>query len=250
MRSATTVVPAAAARLPVARGAGLTHRGLVRERNEDAILMDPSGRLWAVADGMGGYGHGDVASDIVIDSLEIMDDDDPPEALAERLTAANEIVRARAAEPGMGPMGATVVAAIIARARAQIAWVGDSRAYLMRSGRLRLLTRDHTVVQDLVERGELSPDAAERHPEAHIITRAVGGEDWLEVEQLTLPLTCGDWLMLCSDGLSRCVYEGTIEAVLAAAATPEAACRALVREALDCGAPDNVSVIVIEIGEA
>lgn len=235
----------------VARGAGLSHRGLVRERNEDAILTDPTGRLWAVADGMGGYGHGDVASDIVIDSLEtIDDDDDPAEALASRLAAANEIMTARAAEPGMGPMGATVVAAIIAGGRVLIAWAGDSRAYLFRDGRLRQATRDHSVVQELVDRGELDPDAAESHPQAHVVTRAVGGGDSFEVEQISLHLSPGDRLLLCSDGLTRCVDDLAIAGLLTAAVAPGEACRDLVRAALEAGAPDNVSVIVADIGEA
>lgn len=235
----------------VARGTGLSHRGLVRERNEDAILTDPTGRLWAVADGMGGYGHGDVASDIVIDSLEtIDDDDDPAEALASRLAAANEIMTARAAEPGMGPMGSTVVAAIIVGGRVLIAWAGDSRAYLFRDGRLRQATRDHSVVQELVDRGELDPDSAENHPQAHVVTRAVGGGDSFEVEQISLHLSPGDRLLLCSDGLTRCVDDVAIAGLLTAAVTPGEACRDLVRAALDAGAPDNVSVIVADIGEA
>ena len=251
MRSATTVVPVLAPRFPVAQGAGLTHRGAVRGRNEDAILTDPTGRLWAVADGMGGLGHGDVASDIVIDSLETIDDEDAPaEALRTRLADANAIMRARAAEPGMGPMGATVVAAIVSGAMAQIAWAGDSRAYLMRGGHLRLITRDHTLVQDLVDRGELSAEAAERHPESHIITRAVGGDEVLDLEQVTLPVTDGDRLLLCSDGLTCCVYEPAIAGILTAAPTPGEACRDLIRAALQAGAPDNVSVIVIDIREA
>ncbi|MGB3313733.1 MAG: protein phosphatase 2C domain-containing protein [Albidovulum sp.] len=251
MRSATTVVPVAALRFPVASGAGLTHRGLVRDRNEDAILTDPTGRLWAVADGMGGLGHGDVASDIVIDSLETIDDEDAPaQALRARLTDANQIMRARASEPGMGEMGATVVAAIVAGAQVQIAWIGDSRAYLLRGGRLRLITRDHTLVQDLVDRGELSAEAAENHPESHIITRAVGGDDLLELEQLTLPVTEGDRLLLCSDGLPRCVYEPAIAGILTAAVAPADACRDLIRAALEAGAPDNVSVIVVDIRES
>lgn len=250
MRRATTVIPAATDRLAVARGVGLTHRGLVRERNEDAILTDPTGRLWAVADGMGGYGHGDVASDIVIDSLETIDDaDDPAEALATRLAAANEIMRGRAAEPGMGPMGATVVAAIVTGTRAEIAWAGDSRAYLFHDGQFRQLTRDHSVVQDLVDRGELSPEAAEHHPQAHVVTRAVGGDDAFEVEQVSVPLAVGDRLLLCSDGLTRSVDELAIAGHLTTAVAPGEACRVLVHAALDAGAPDNVSVIVVDIGE-
>ena len=247
MTAPITVVPVDAHRVPVATGAGLTHRGKLRDENEDSILTDPTGRLWAVADGMGGYRHGAVAADLVIDCLETIGDADGPEALGTALTEANRLVRLRAAVPGMGPMGATVVALFLLRAVAHLAWCGDSRAYLLRGGRLRLLTRDHTVVQDLVERGELAPDLAETHPESHVVTRAVGGAEGIEVDRLSLPLTFGDRLMLCSDGLPRCVYEPAMAAVLLSAETPEAACAALVREALENGAPDNVSVIVVDL---
>ena len=251
MSGASTVVPAQASQWPLPAGSGLTHRGRVREHNEDKILTDPSGQLWAVADGMGGYQHGDVASDVVIDCLEDFDDGhDPAAALELQLVRANAVLRQKTREPGMGPMGATVVALYIDRALAHLAWAGDSRAYLLRRQRLRLLTRDHTVVQDLVDQGILSPEEAEVHPESHIVTRAVGGDDSIEVDHIALPLVQGDRLLLCSDGLPRCVYEQTMESILQAAATPQDACTALVNEALANGAPDNVSVIVVDLQEA
>lgn len=236
--------------MPVAVGAGLTNRGMVRERNEDSILTDPTGALWAVADGMGGYGNGDVASEIVIDCLaQIPDGVDPGPALVARLQEANGLVLQRQRSPGMGRMGATVVAVLISGAVAHVAWVGDSRAYLLRGGRLRPLTRDHSVVQEMIDRGELSPAEAERHPESHVITRAVGGGAELDVDLISVPLAIGDRLLLCSDGLTRCVYEQTVEALLRDAASPEDACQKLVREALDSGAPDNVSTIAVHIRE-
>jgi protein phosphatase len=250
MTAPITNVPERRRRLPVVRGAGLTHRGQVRAQNEDSILTDPSGLLWAVADGMGGYGHGDIASDIVIDCLAAIDDDaDPAAALLAQIEAANRAVLDRAARDGLGQMGSTVVALMLQRAIAHVAWVGDARAYLCRGGRLRLLTRDHTVVQDLVDRGVLTGDEAESHPESHIVTRAVGGGTVIEIDRVALPVFAGDRLLLCSDGLPRCVYEDVIAAQLANAAGPEAACEGLVREALANGAPDNVSVIVIDLAE-
>ncbi len=250
MNTPITVVPGQANRLPVAVGSGLTNRGMVRERNEDSILTDPTGVLWAVADGMGGYGNGDVASEIVIDCLaQIPDGVDPGPALVARLQQANDLVVQRQRSPGMGRMGATVVAVLISGAVAHVAWVGDSRAYLLRGGRLRPLTRDHSVVQEMIDRGELSPAEAESHPESHVITRAVGGGAVLEVDQVSVPLAVGDRLLLCSDGLTRCVYEQTVEALLRDAQSPEEACQKLVREALDSGAPDNVSAIAVHIRE-
>lgn len=248
--SPTTRVPMVENRFPLAAGAGLTHRGKVREKNEDSILTDPSGILWAVADGMGGYGHGEVASDIVIDCLAAIPDGANPEpALVSQLQRANRMVAERQQEPGMGRMGSTVVAMIVVGAVAHVAWAGDSRAYLMRRGHLRMVTRDHSVVQDLVDRGELTSAEAEAHPESHIITRAVGGSVELQVDTTAVPLAIGDRLLLCSDGLTRCVYEQIIEAVLQSAPDPDTACQTLIREALEAGAPDNVSVIVVEMVE-
>jgi protein phosphatase len=132
---------------------------------------------------------------------------------------------------------------------AHVAWAGDSRAYLLRGGRLRPLTRDHSVVQEMVDRGELSPQEAESHPESNMVTRAVGGAPELEVDLVSVPLSIGDRLLLCSDGLTRCVYEQTVEALLRDATGPEDACQKLLREALDSGAPDNVSAITVLIQE-
>jgi PPM family protein phosphatase len=194
MNTPITIVPGQARPLPVAVGAGLTNRGMVRERNEDSILTDPSGTLWAVADGMGGYGNGDIASDIVIDCLaKIPDGVDPGPALVARLKEANDLVLERQRTPGMGRMGSTVVAVLISRAVAHVAWAGDSRAYLLRNGRLRPLTRDHSVVQEMVDRGELSPEEAESHPESNMVTRAVGGAPELDVDLITVPLAVGDF---------------------------------------------------------
>ena len=121
----TTRVPAPAALFPAAVGAGLTNRGKVREKNEDSILTDPAGMLWAVADGMGGYGHGDVASDIVIDCLAaIPHDAEPGAALVAQLEQANRMVALRQQEPGMGRMGSTVVAMMLTGALAHVVWVG------------------------------------------------------------------------------------------------------------------------------
>lgn len=250
MNTPVTVVPAPDKGLPVAVGAGLTNRGMIRERNEDSILTDPTGTLWAVADGMGGYGNGDVASDIVIECLATIPDGvEPGPALVARLKEANDIVIQRQRAPGMGRMGSTVVAVLISRAVAYVAWAGDSRAYLLRGGRLRMLTRDHSVVQELIDRGELNAEEAESHPESHLVTRAVGGGPELEVDLVSVPLAVGDRLLLCSDGLTRCVYEQTVEALLKDAKSPEEACQRLLREALDSGAPDNVSAITVLIQE-
>jgi len=227
-------------------GAAMTHAGRVRERNEDSVLTDPSGVLWAVADGMGGHGNGDVASDIVIDCLSRLPQDvRAAPALRAKLQEANRMVRARAEAEGRHGMGATVVAMMIQDAVANIAWAGDCRAYLMRDGALRLLTRDHTVVQELVDQGLLAPADRKSHAESNVVTRAVGGERELEVEALGVQLVAGDRVLLCSDGLTACLGDQEIAGHAGAAASPEAMCKALVHAALEAGAPDNVSVVAL-----
>lgn len=225
-------------------GAGLTHRGLVRDKNEDSILTDPSGVLWAVADGMGGYGHGDVASDIVIEKLsEIPDNALAPHALRAQLQLANSEILTRTQSGTQ--MGSTVVAMLVQNFAATVAWVGDCRAYLLRGRSLRLLTRDHTVVQEMVEQGLLDAEERESHPERHVVTRAVGVEREVNVDIVTIPLVSGDRIVLCSDGLTACVGDADIADLLGAATTAEGACDALILAALGNGAPDNVSTITL-----
>lgn len=234
---------------PAIDGAGLTHAGRIRDANEDAILTDPSGALWAVADGMGGYGHGALAADIVIAALAGVPHGAAPERLVAALRAANAEIRRRAAG-GLGQMGATVVVALIEGAAATIAWVGDSRAYRWSAGRFERLTHDHSVVQELVDQGALDAAAAEADPRAHIVTRAIGAEDQLDVALAATTLAAGDALLLCSDGLVKCLADGEIAATLAAEEAAATTCAALVEAALARGAPDNVSVIVARVSGA
>jgi len=251
MNDPTTLVPEFGSVPLVFDGAGLTHAGRVRQVNEDSILTDPTGVLWAVADGMGGHGHGDVASDIVIECLSGMPDvGDPRTMLTSYLTEANRLVLARAQEFGGATMGATVVAAMITGAIAHIAWVGDSRAYLCRSGTIRLLTRDHTIVQDLVDEGMLNAESARVHEESHVITRAIGVEEVLNLDLNSVPLMQGDRLVLCSDGLTECLDDGSIREAVQSTLDPDMACRLLVAAALDGRAPDNISVIVVVVKES
>lgn len=235
----------------VAAGAGLSHRGRVRDSNEDAILTDPTGALWVVADGLGGLGHGEVAADIVVDAFARLPHGAVGRsALQDAIAAGNAEIRRRARAQGFGTIAATVVAAAIDGDRATVAWAGDSRAYLWRAGHLERITRDHSLVQALVDAGTLDPAAAEHHPDAHVVTRAVGADERIKPEFREIPLQDGDGLLLCSDGLTRCVPNPGIAALLAAAPAPEAACRELLGAALARGAPDNVSVVVVRIARA
>jgi protein phosphatase len=232
-------------------GAGSSHRGLVRDANEDAILTDPTGVLWAVADGMGGYGHGDLAADVVIDTLARLPHGDAGRALiGAALREADADVRRRAEADGLGPIGATVVVLMIDGGRAVVGWAGDSRAYMLRHGSLAPLTRDHSLVQELIDRAEISRAEAEGHPQAHVVTRAIGVGEQAAPEFAEFALQAGDTLLLCSDGLTRCLPDDEITALLAAACDPDDACRALIEATLARGAPDNVSAVVVTIGGA
>ncbi|SDE47251.1 protein phosphatase [Paracoccus isoporae] len=235
----------------VIRGNGLTHVGRVRENNEDAILTDPGGLLWAVVDGMGGYGNGEIAADMVIDRIATLSDHAPAEAgLRQLIAEANEQILTRSAQEGIDQMGATMVAAMIQNAVATIAWVGDCRAYLWRDSALRQLTSDHSVVQELIDSGLLDPDQRETHPQRHVVTRAVGVEPAIEIDTTRFEMVRKDRLMLCSDGLTTCVPDRQIAAIMARPADPRSLCRALAMQALENGAPDNVSVVAIFAQEA
>lgn len=190
---------------------------------------------------MGGYGHGDVASDIVIDRLSQVFDD--AQELRGQLYAANAEILTQSQRSGQ--MGSTVVAMLLQNSMATIIWAGDCRAYLLRGQSLRLMTRDHTVVQDMIDQGLLGVDERERHPERHIVTRAIGAEPDIEVETTIVPLVAGDRLLLCSDGLTACLGDQAIAEHMAAAKAPDAMCDALVVATLEGGAPDNVSVVSV-----
>lgn len=219
--------------------------------NEDAILTDPSGVLWAVADGMGGHGHGDIAADLVIDSLSrLPHDGDPRHVLALALEDANAQVFRRSQQDGMGIMGTTIVAALVEAGRVVMAWVGDSRGCLIRDGKLRRVTKDHSLVQEMVDAGTLQSELAESHPQSNVVTRAIGAAAQVEISFAEADLRAGDVVLLCSDGLSKCVTDTEIEILLGKVNSPEVACIELVRAALNAGGPDNVSVIAIFMDEA
>lgn len=224
-------------------GDGLTHRGRVRERNEDAILIDPNGELWAVADGMGGHGHGDIAASMVIDSLALGDlGAEPLDALVTQLEQCNAAIYARAAG---ATMGATIVAAYVEHDVSYLAWVGDSRIYLWRRGRLQQMSKDHSQTQELIDEGVLTQEGARTHPDRNVITRAIGVAPEVAVDVAVLPLARDDRLLLCSDGLTGCVCDHDIGIVLDRHLDDRQTAQTLVEAALVAGAPDNVSVIIV-----
>lgn len=225
----------------------LTHAGLVRQENEDALALHPCGEMWAVADGMGGHANGrwaamQVAAEIMQAPLSgnLHADCD---AIADALADANARIVAAATTSGK-TIGATVVALRIAGNRFACLWAGDSRIYRLRGGTLRQLTRDHSHVEQLVEAGIISAEEAENHPMANVITRAVGVVPDLALDVVEDEVLAGDIFLLCSDGLNKCLGDPEIGAILSTH-PPGEACDALIAATLKRGAPDNVTVIMV-----
>ncbi|NJD08758.1 MAG: serine/threonine-protein phosphatase [Methylococcaceae bacterium] len=228
--------------------ASASHPGLVRDHNEDACLSQPELKLWAVADGMGGYEGGEVASAIVVEELERQIRGGA--RLDQAVEACHQaIVAAVARGEGAPEMGSTLVAVRFDNARYQIAWVGDSRAYLWNGTGLRQLTRDHSYVQLLLASGLIGADEVATHPNRNVILQAlgVGGPDGapLQVDVIDERWRDGDTLLLCSDGLSGEVSNSAIADILATESDNQTRVDRLIAAALDHGARDNVSVVVL-----
>lgn len=189
----------------VYRSESRTHVGRVRSVNEDRLLDRADRRLWAVVDGMGGHSGGAAAATMVVDVLQALADGLAPiDAAAVRaaVSRANALIHDGQRDVH-ATSGATVVIALIEGRQATIFWAGDSRAYRIRGGVAERLTHDHSVVQDLIDAGVLTEAGADRHPQANVVTRALGVAPGVELESVTVPLQSGDRLMLCSDGVSR-----------------------------------------------
>ena len=237
---------------------GMTDLGRRRDSNEDQYLVDPVHGLYAVADGMGGHAAGEIASMLAIDTLkESMGLGDPAGRPTDAAEAVEHLRRAVAEanrricesivtnEEHRG-MGTTLVALLHIDDLAIIGNVGDSRAYLLRDGRLHRLTSDHSWVNEQVKMGLLSDDAAQRHPMRNIVTRALGSRVDVTVDLVEENMQPGDTFMLCSDGLNTMLSHEEIESTLKrCAADPEGACRALVEAANAQGGEDNTTVIVL-----
>jgi protein phosphatase len=220
-----------------------TDIGRVRERNEDALLVLPP--LFAVADGMGGHRGGQVASQVALETMEQLEADGG--ALAEHVRSANRAVWDRAeTDEQLSGMGTTLTAVRLDGDAIALVHVGDSRAYLLRNGALRQLTTDHTLVDRMVKSGEITEAEADAHPHKNVLTRAIGTEPDVEVDERSIALEDGDRLLLCSDGLTGMVAEDQIQAILEESPSPQDAAGRLVRAANRAGGVDNISVVVLE----
>ena len=224
-----------------------TDVGLVREGNEDSYLTDEP--LFAVADGMGGHRGGEVASQLAVETLEKLFKKGIGE-LPDQVQEANRVVFERSVvDERVAGMGTTLTAALVEGDRIRLAHVGDSRAYLLREGDLRLLTEDHTLVHRMVTEGEISKEEAETHPQRSVLTRALGVDTVVDVDDDTVQVRPGDRLLLCTDGLTSMVSEQAIEEVLRAVPDPQEAAERLVRLANEGGGTDNTTVVVLDFSD-
>ena len=244
-----------------------TDVGPVRDNNEDAWFIDIDGGLFVVADGMGGHAAGEVASAIAVDTIRqiLLDEgdpdetvlathvDDPADAMRERLRyAMNQssvaIRREVDSQPSYAGMGTTLVVCVVDGETAHVAHVGDSRCYLYREGRLARLTRDHTVVQQEVDAGRLTPELARIVPHKNILTKSVGFHGPVDPDTSTRHVEAGDLFVLCSDGLTDPLEDKEIESLCGRTHIEDLA-QTLLDEALRRGGDDNVTVVVVRIGE-
>jgi len=231
--------------------ASRTDTGRQRNANEDAFLARPP--LFAVADGMGGAQAGEVASQLAAESFEgVQRGEESPEAYLRAIakTANARIHRLAQADSERSGMGTTLTAALVEGEEVGFAHVGDSRAYLLRDGELRLLTSDHSLVEELRRQGRLTDEQAEDHPQRSIITRGEGPARDVEVDTRTYGAKPGGVYLLCADGLTTMIREDRIKEILSEAASLEDAVTRLVAEANEAGGRDNITVVAFRLEEA
>lgn len=227
-----------------------THRGKVRDMNEDALFARGEAGTWAVADGMGGHDSGDLASATIVEALEAMRLEpafaDSMSRLRGLIQQANQaLVNATGTRARHQRPGSTVVALLLQDGKGGVVWAGDSRLYRLRDGVLEQLTRDHSQIQDLLDQGLVDEGKAELHPLAHVITQAIGFDVPAKLETRRFEVQPGDRFLLCSDGLNRVVGHGEIRDQLDGTPLADRAAR-LVELALERGAPDNVTVVCVD----
>lgn len=241
---------------------GVTDKGVVRTQNQDSYYLKPGVEggpaVAIVCDGMGGARAGNVASELAVTAaaayLESLSPEElvrtPGEHLERAASQANEVILQRAChDPDCGGMGTTMVAALVWEDRAILLNIGDSRAYQVNSDGIRKVTRDHSLVEELVAQGEITPEQARRHPQKNLITRALGSEPTARADLYELALRQGDFLLLCSDGLSNVLTDSEIFRMVTEGNLPESSCRRMLDMTLSRGAPDNVTAVLISIGE-
>jgi protein phosphatase len=234
------------------RAAGQTDVGRARERNEDAWFSGTN--VFAVADGLGGHRAGEVASELALESIRALDEQEPKKAanhVADAVRRGNRAVHTRAADdPELKGMGTTLTAIAVHDGVAHLAHVGDSRCYLLRGGSITQLSRDHTLVARMVAEGRLTPEQAEAHPQRSVLTRALGAERDVDVQTQNIVLQTGDRLLLCSDGLSGVLTDDDMLRFAGRGEDLQAICDELIDEANARGGPDNITAVLVEVVSA
>lgn len=224
-----------------------TDIGYVRDHNEDSLIIIPP--LFAVADGMGGHEAGEIASEITVNTLaELAPSHLDAEGLTASVEAANyNVMKAPRQGIGRDGMGTTLTAAMLEGERLLIAQVGDSRAYLLHKGHLQQITRDHSLMADLIEAGQITPEEARVHPNRSVITRAIGSDIHMRPDIYELNVDAGDRILLCSDGLSSMISNNAIESIMRRQSDAQHCADELVTAALENGGADNVTVVVADV---
>lgn len=244
---------------------GLTDTGLTRQHNEDCFAIAEESGLFVVADGIGGHSHGEVASQLSIDSIldfvtrngevtppfQLWDQDLLPHSNLLKgaiLVAQKKVLRAIEGDLSLSGMGTTVVGLMVRDGFGAVAHVGDSRIYRARDDNFELLTQDHSWVNEQVMAGYLSDEQARTHPLRNVVTRALGGEAEVEVDIREVPVQLGDIFVLCSDGLTEMLRDEEILALLRQQPDLQAACQSLIDAANARGGADNITVVLVAIG--
>lgn len=241
------------------RAWGITDKGAVRAQNQDSYYLRPEGDDLVVAivcDGMGGARAGNVASALAVEVSSACVDELTPEALrsapgehlSQAAEKANEAVFHKALhDPECRGMGTTMVAAVVWDRKAAVLNIGDSRCYRIGGEGIVKLTRDHSLVEDLVNRGEITPEEARQHPQKNLITRCLGSELQARTDLYEVELREGEFLLLCTDGLSNTLTDQELLYETLHGGSPETCCRRMLDIALERGAPDNVTAVLIQI---
>jgi protein phosphatase len=261
-----STAPGPAKTLPLA-ACGFSHAGRQREENEDAFGSFVDARLFIVADGMGGHNAGEVASVMAVDALETFfrsyhaDPRQPwPHAVDTELSlganllrvgikVANDKIRAAAKQDrAKTRMGTTIVALAVGDAQLTIAHAGDSRAYRMRGGEIRRLTRDHSLIEEMIAARPMTEAEIANFAHRNVVTRSLGSKEELEPTVSVEPLEAGDLYLVCSDGLWGSVPDEKMKSILGSTTDIEAACQLLIDAANDAGGPDNITAVIVRVG--
>jgi PPM family protein phosphatase len=235
---------------------GQTHPGTVRDHNEDNYWYDETLGAAVVSDGMGGHVAGDVASSITVKTFEkairskfkeVKSLIEAKAIISTAISNANlEVISSRVHEPSLHNMGATIVATCMWNRIFLVAHLGDSRAYLIREGRMKVLTKDHLFIRKLLEKGEITEHEAKIHPQRNRLTRYIGNQDNVKVDLTEVSALSGDLVLLCTDGLTSVVSEDEIVELIRKQPDSNQLCGDLVHMALDNGTPDNVTVVLLK----